>query len=463
MTKLIDIVLPDTDQEGTQSVLENWLKAVGDKVSAHEPLVEISTDKVTMEVSAPADGILKEILKNPSDDISPGEVLGRIAIGTTAAASDDTAAPASPAKRSADAPEAAVESATADSGRPARLSPLARKILESHQLSPESISAEINGSAPGGKISAEDVRAYLATKPAGKSGASSTDMRGKFSPLVRKLLSENSIQPEQISGSGRGGRITAKDVEAFLARPQAAPAAAAQPSSGIAGRMVPHSTTRIHTARHMVDSLLKTAPHVTAVFEADMSAVVAHRAANKQNFLDRGAKLTYTAYFVDALVQATEAAPEVNSRWHESALEIFQDINVGIAAATDRGLIVPVLHRAHTLSLFGIAEQLQALTAKAREGKLSGADVRNGTITITNHGVSGSLLATPIINQPQSAILGIGKLEKRVIVVEKDGKDTTEIKPMCYVTLTIDHRALDGFQANTFLGRFVERLLEWQT
>ena len=226
--------------------------------------------------------------------------------------------------------------------------------------------------------------------------------------------------------------------------------------------MIPHTSMRRQIAKHMVESLLRTAPHVTAVFDADMTAVVDHRAAHKQAFETKGIKLTYTAYFVKATAEALQAVPEVNSRWHDDALEVFEDVNIGVATALGKaGLIVPVIHRAQSLDLFGIATRLQTLTQKARAGKLLHEDVQHGTFTLTNHGVSGSLIATPIINQPQSAILGIGKLEKRLVVVEEKGRDTIQIAPRAYVTLTIDHRALDGFTANTFLSKFVESLEHW--
>jgi 2-oxoglutarate dehydrogenase E2 component (dihydrolipoamide succinyltransferase) len=192
-----------------------------------------------------------------------------------------------------------------------------------------------------------------------------------------------------------------------------------------------------------------------------MSAVMAHRNKHKAEFRKKGVNLTYTAYFVEAAVKALQAVPEVNSRWHAEALEIFEDYNIGVAAATENGLIVPVIHQVQKLDLFAVAERLQDLTGRARKGKLEQKDVQKGTFTITNHGMTGSLIATPVINQPQSAILGIGKMEKRVVVVEKNGKDTTQIKPMIYVTRTVDHRALDGFQANQFLTKFVEILENW--
>jgi 2-oxoglutarate dehydrogenase E2 component (dihydrolipoamide succinyltransferase) len=209
---------------------------------------------------------------------------------------------------------------------------------------------------------------------------------------------------------------------------------------------------RKRIAEHMVQSMA-TAPHVTAVFEADLSAVLRHREAH-------GKAYTLTAYFVRASVTALQAVPEVNSRWRDDGLELFEDCNIGIGTALpEGGLIVPVVPKAQTLALADTARVLADLTERARAGKLVPSEVQGGTFTISNHGVSGSLLAAPIvINQPQSAILGIGKLEQRVKVAS-DGGFTA--RPMVYVTLTIDHRALDGFQANAFLARWVEAIEQW--
>jgi 2-oxoglutarate dehydrogenase E2 component (dihydrolipoamide succinyltransferase) len=219
---------------------------------------------------------------------------------------------------------------------------------------------------------------------------------------------------------------------------------------------------RLAIAEHMSRSVA-TAPHVTAIFEADFSAIAAHRRAHKAAFEARGVALTYTAYIVAAAVEAMKVSPRVNSRWFDDRLEVYSDVNIGVGTALeDKGLIVPVIHRAQTLSLSGIAERLQETTAKARTGRLAPADVKGGTFSISNHGVSGSLVATPIIiNQPQSAILGVGKLEKRVVVREVGGVDTIQIRPMAYVSLTIDHRAIDGHQTNAWLTRFVEVLETW--
>ncbi|MFN2317089.1 MAG: 2-oxo acid dehydrogenase subunit E2 [Gemmatimonadales bacterium] len=226
--------------------------------------------------------------------------------------------------------------------------------------------------------------------------------------------------------------------------------------------MVRHSQMRRGIAAHMVHSVA-TAPHVTTVFDADLTKVIRHRELNRAEAEARGFKLTYTAYFVQATVKALQAVPEVNSRWHDDALELFDDCNIGVGTALENGgLIVPVIPQAQTLDLLQTADRLGDLTTRARGGKLTPADVQHGTFTISNHGVSGSIIATPIIiNQPQSAILGVGRMEKRVIVAEAYGHVMTEIRPMIYVTLTIDHRVLDGFQANQFLTEWVRAIEDW--
>ncbi len=275
----------------------------------------------------------------------------------------------------------------------------------------------------------------LGTRHAEPSAESRAPSAEELSPAVRRMIKERGLDAAKIKGTGRGGRITVEDVEAVAATST--------------NRMVPHTAMRKSIAAHLSQSMA-TAPHVTTIFEADLSAVLAHREATNK-------AATFTAYFVQATVAALRAVPEVNSRWHDQALELFDDCNIGIGTALeDGGLIVPVIQQAQTLSLVETAGRLADLTARARASGLTPKDVQGGTFTISNHGVSGSLVATPIIiNQPQSAILGIGKLEKRAVVVEGD---RIVAKPMIYVTLTIDHRVLDGFQANAFLTKWVETI-----
>ncbi len=404
MTDMIDIAAPADQQEGTFSVLKNWLKNPGDRVSKHEPVAELETDKVVLEVSAPADGVMGEYLKELEAEVEPGEVIARLRTGEAATAS------------AKDGP--VVET-------PKQTAPKQRKMI--------------------------------------------ADPERRLSPAVRKLIKEHRVDPSSISGSGRGGRITRQDVVDFVdsgglpAKPAAAKPDVPKPPSGpIPGKMVEVTTMRKKIAEHMAMSVA-TAPHVTAVFEMDLSAIIAHRKASKQAFADQGINLTFTAYFVAASAKALQTVPQVNSRYHGDHLELYTDCNIGVGTALgDEGLIVPVIHKAQGLTLMDIAARLQDATERARDGRLRPADVQGGTFSISNHGVSGSLVASPIIiNQPQSAILGIGKMEKRVVVEEVAGRDVIAIKPMAFVTLTIDHRVLDGHQTNAFLTKFVDVIQNW--
>ncbi len=405
---MTDILVP-FEQEGTKAIVRSWLKRVGDTVALNDPLVELETDKVTQEVPAPAAGVLREILLETDAEAVPGAILGRLG--------------------AADAPAA--------------------EALPDDRVEAES-----------GLALAGSAEAPRATSPGSAAGV--------LSPAVRRAVKQHGIDPAALAGSGRGGRLTRADVDRAVSERAAAPAsmpaapapAAAQAPGG--GRSIPHDRMRLAIAENMLASVT-TAPHVTAIFEADFSAIMAHRRKHKPAFERDGANLTFTAYVIAACVAAMRAAPAINSRWHADRLELLDDINIGVGTALgDKGLIVPVVARAQELSLLGIATRLGELIGRARDNKLTPADVRGGTFTISNHGVSGSLMATPIIiAQPQSAILGVGKLEKRVVVREVDGIDTIQIRPICYVSLTIDHRVVDGHQTNLWLSEFVETLESW--
>jgi 2-oxoglutarate dehydrogenase E2 component (dihydrolipoamide succinyltransferase) len=410
MPTFIEITAPAEQTEGTRLQVLRWLKAIGDTVSDQEPLLEIETDKVTVELPAPGTGVLREIIKAAQEEVVPGELLGRIEV----AAAPATAVP----------PEGAVQ-------------------RHSDQATGE-----------------HEVRPELSID---RSAAES------LSPSVRRLLKQHGFDPEEIFGTGTHGRITAHDV---IAHAQTVPSGAGRggeqsvvstPTESGEPTRVPHSLMRRTIASRMVESLLQKAPHVTTVFEADLAAVVAHRTRHRAKFGEAGAPLTLTAYFLAACVAAIRAVPETNARWTDDALEIFSTINIGVATALEKkGLVVPVVRDVATLDLLGIARKLSELTARARADRIKPEDVQGGTFTISNHGVSGSLVAMPIIiNQPQSAILGIGKLEKRVVVLEQDGAEVIAIRPRCYVSLTLDHRVMDGNRANQFLTVFVEKLEHW--
>ena len=417
---MIDVLVP-VEQEGTKAVVRAWLKQIGERVEENDPLVELETDKVAMEVPAPAAGVLREILLHSDEDAVPGAVLGRIAVEADEAESVRV-------EPSRDTPSSGSEKRSLGSARQRRSTNFARSAAAG--------GAEGQGTNGGGET--------------------------RFSPSVKRAILQHDIDPARIQGTGRGGRITRADVDRAVEQATRVEGVIPAALGDTRSHFLPHDRMRLAIAENMQRSLAE-APHVTAVFEADFSAIVAHREAHKAAFAKKGVKLTYTAYLVAAAAEAMKAAPAINSRWHADRLELYDDVNIGVGTALgSKGLIVPVLRNVQSLSLKGIAAGLDELIEKARTEKLTGADVRGGTFTISNHGVSGSLFASPIIiNQPQSAILGVGKLEKRVVVREVGGADAIQIRPMAYVSLTIDHRVVDGHQTNAWLSRFVEILESW--
>jgi 2-oxoglutarate dehydrogenase E2 component (dihydrolipoamide succinyltransferase) len=403
MAQLADVLVPP-NEEGTRATILRWCKQVGDAVVKDEPLVELETDKVTVEIPAPSDGTLVEVLKQVDAEVVPDEVLGRLSLDSESAPPRDMAPAA----------------ASAVPGKPpSALAPTA--------------------SAPATRAPAASATATPAASP-------------PLSPSVRRLLAEHATAAADIHGTGRDGRITAQDVIRHAEN------AAPQPATRI-----PHTAMRRRVAEHMTRSLLD-APHVTTLFEVELTRVLAHRARHAADYEARGARLTLTAYFVSACARALREHREVNATFHADALEQHADVNIGVGTALgNKGLIVPVIQRAHELSLFGIAQRLGQLVEAARGSKLTPEEVRGGTFTISNHGVGGSLLAAPIvINQPQVAILGVGKVERRVCAVQVEGGgEAIGVRSMCYLTLTIDHRALDAFQANAFLSSVVNALEQW--
>jgi len=273
------------------------------------------------------------------------------------------------------------------------------------------------------------------------------EVETRLSPAVRQALQQYGFDALKLTGTGRDGRITREDVDRAIAK-------------GSGSAEPPVDRMRQTIAENMVRAVNE-APHVTAVFEADFSAVAAHKAA----MADRGVKLSYTAYIVKAAAEAMAAAPQINGRWDKGRVAISPTIDIGVGTALgEKGLVAPVIRDAGSPSLEQIGQKLDELTAKAREGRLDRSEVSGGSFTISNHGVSGSLLAAPIIlHNGQAAILGIGKLQKRAVVREIEGEDTLVIRPMAYVTLTIDHRVVDAHQTNAWLTRFVEILESWPT
>jgi 2-oxoglutarate dehydrogenase E2 component (dihydrolipoamide succinyltransferase) len=394
---VIEVRVPE-EQEGTRAVVRAWLKQVGDAVAENDPLVELETDKVTQEVPAPAAGVLAEIVLDTDAEAVPGALLARI-----------------------ETDGAAVRKPLVPSEVEARLEP--------------------------------------AQRPSTRLGANG-DRETRLSPSVRRACLQHGIDPARIEGTGRNGRVTREDVDRAVS--SATIVTVGEPETAqprhFSAQDIPHDRMRLTIAENMVRAVGE-APHVTAVFEADFSAVAAHKAA----MAARGAKLSYTAYIVKAAAEAMAVAPAINGRWEKDRIAISRTVDIGVGTALgEKGLVVPVVKDAGAFSLEQIGGKLDDLTRRAREGKLERSDVSGGSFTISNHGVSGSLLAAPIIlHQGQAAILGIGKLEKRVVVREIGGEDVILVRPMAYVTLTIDHRVVDGHQTNAWLTRFVEILENW--
>ncbi len=295
---------------------------------------------------------------------------------------------------------------------------------------------------------------------------------GFLSPVVRRIAAERGVDPSAVVGTGAGGRVTKEDILAFVAAREAGPSAgaAAGTPAGAGGaahgatraERRPHSSLRRRIAERMIDSQ-RTSAHVLTVAEADLSAVVAHRAANRDGFAGEGVKLTLSAYFVSVLARSLRRFPMMNSSWTDDGMLIHPEVNIGVAVSLgDGGLIVPVVRKADELGLIETAREIDRLAAAARAGELNGEDVRGGTFTLTNYGTTGSLVAAPIINQPQIGILGTGTLQKRPVVITSDsGVDSIAIRPMVYLSLVFDHRALDGEAASGFLRSVKEGLEGW--
>ncbi len=416
---LIEIKLSADQTEGTQATVAQWLKRTGEKVVKDEPIIELETDKVMMEVIAPTTGILHKKLVLEGEPAEENKILGIIneSFGTI-----DESGLSNPSN------ELKIEQE------------------DKTETTPNYVSND---------LPRKDPSAGLPDPPS-----------TFISPAVRRLSQQHQLDLSQITGTGKNNRITSRDVKELLSTASnqidTAHDATVVPTAA-GSEIIPHTQMRKIIAEHMQHSV-QTAPHVTSVFDLDLSAIIKHRKANKQAFANQGTKLTFTAYFVAAAVQAIKHQPKINSQFHDHGLEVFKHVNLGFGTALgDDGLIVPVIQQAQNMNLLQIAQELTRLTDKARNNQLTQKEVQGGTFTISNHGVSGSLVATPIIiNQPQSAILGLGKMEKRVIVEEHNGQDMMVIKPMCYVSLTIDHRALDAHQTNDFLSHFKQYIEHYQ-
>jgi pyruvate/2-oxoglutarate dehydrogenase complex dihydrolipoamide acyltransferase (E2) component len=432
-----EVIMPQLGESVVEGTVTKWLKGEGEQVDEFEALLEVNTDKVDTEIPSPASGVLLKVYVGEGETVGAGTLLAMVG------------------EKGEQVPEAA-EAAPARPPTPAE----------------------------------PDKTVPAPAAPAVEAGRSRE--LGFISPVVARIAAEHDLDLTQIEGTGRGGRITKKDALAYMEkRAAAAPAAAPweSPASGelfrpseevygekaappapvsahAPGEVIPHTPVRRSIAEHMLRSV-QTSPHVTTVMEADMGRVAAHRAAHKAQFARDGVNLTYTAYFAAAAVEALKTVPVVNASWSDEGVVLHPHVNLGIAVSMgEEGLIVPVIKGAESLSLLALARAVNDLAARARSKELQTGDVQGGTFTITNHGVSGSLFATPIINQPQAAILGVGALQKRVVARELRGpdgsvQDVFAIRPMVYLTLTFDHRMLDGAIGDQFLGTIVQKLEGW--
>lgn len=416
------VLVPRLGEGVDEVTVTKWLKQVGDSINELEPLLEVNTDKVDTEIPAPASGVILRIDMQEGQVGKVGELLAVIG--------------------------AAGE--VVDSGHLAM-----GRAEESKVESQKSASATF------------DLRPATISQP-------STDL-GFISPVVAKIAAEHGVDLSQISGTGLSGRITKNDVLAFVesgkskvkgetAQPVTFQPSNIKPGAGTNATLIKHTAIRKSIAQHMVESK-HTSPHVLTVMEADMSKVIKHRTANKAAFERDGVNLTFTAYFMMAIVAGLKAFPQTNSSWTDEGLLVHKNINLGMAVSLgEDGLIVPVIKNADNLSLLAMARSVNDLAARSRNKKLQPDDVKGGTFTLTNHGVSGSLFAFPVINQPQAGILGVGAMQKRVVVVPaKDGtsEDAIAIRPMVYMSFVFDHRILDGASADWFLAKVKETLENW--
>ena len=428
-----DIVMPQMGESIVEGTITKWLKKPGDKVQRDEPLFEISTDKVDAEIPAPASGVLQEIKVAEGTTVQVNAIVGTIAADGEAAPAKSAPAPAAPTKAAAPAAPAKVEAAA-----PATAAP-------THE-------EESDGD------------------------------HARSSPLVRKIAREHNVDLSQVSGTGLGGRITKQDIQAFIDRPAAAatpapsysaPAPQAPPSRPSApaipstpapapypGDLVPMTNMRKIIAQRMIESR-RTSAHVHCMYEVDFTRIVNLRNKHKNGFEQRhGVRLTFMPFFVRAAIIALQQFPIINASTEGDSIRYHRYINVGIAVALDWGLIVPVLKNAGDLNFLGLQRGITDLGERARTKKLKPEDVEGSTFTVTNPGQFGAVFGLPIINQPNSAIMGVGGITKQpMVLTDKDGNDSIAIRSVVHMTLGYDHRLIDGAVADQFMA-LVKKTLE---
>ena len=435
-----NVMMPQMGESIAEGTIVRWMKRVGDAVDRDEPLFEISTDKVDAEIPSPAAGVLTDIRVQEGETVPVNSV---VAVIGGAAGREAAAAPLMDPATTEEASRA--EGGEMVGGR-----------------APELPSTAV-GQADGASTSAEDH-----DEPGDSHPESVEDVRRqKSSPLVRRIAKEHNVDIRLIKGTGISGRVTKQDILGFIesggparaggssvaGRP--APAPVYRPGENV--KIVPMSVMRKKIAEHMVLSA-HTSPHVYSVYEVNFGRVAALREKRKAEYEAAGVKLTFTAFIAKVIVDALRQFPMVNASIDGDNIVYKRDINLGIAVALDAGLIVPVIRSADEKNLLGLSRAINDLALRARSKKLNPDDVQQGTFTITNPGIFGALYGLPLINQPQVAILGVGAIEKRAVVLD----DAIAIRPMCHLTLGYDHRLIDGADAGRFLSFVKERLEKFE-
>jgi pyruvate dehydrogenase E2 component (dihydrolipoamide acetyltransferase) len=434
----VDVLMPQMGESIAEGTLSKWLKKLGDDVKRDEPLFEISTDKVDAEIPAPSAGTLVEI------KVQEGQT---VPVQTLVAVLETEKGAAVPASAPAPTPTAAKPEPAA-----------AAKTAPTPVATPAPTAAPVASPVP---------RPSSPVPPKGDGAETAEErLRRRSTPLVRKIASEHQLDISQIPGTGFAGRVTKQDILGFIEQAPAAAPAATGPRAPLPGaaavvhpaadpwpgdRVEPWSKIRRITADHMILSR-RVSAHVASFFEIDYSRVALLRARFKAGYAERGVNLTYLAFIVKACAANMRKHPVVNAAVSGESTIYRRDVNIGIAVALDWGLIVPVVKHADELSLLGVARAINDLGERARTKKLSPDDIQRGTFTITNPGGFGPYAGIPIINQPQVAILGVGTIEKRPKVVTQDGTDAIAIRTMGMLTMSYDHRVVDGADADKFLA-----------
>ena len=423
-----DVVMPQMGESIVEGTITKWMKQVGDTVERDEPLFEISTDKVDSEVPSPVAGILEKILVQEGETVEINTLVAKIGDGS-GGGKQEASAEAAPAEEKASEPAPAAKAA------------------------PAATAAAVNGKA--------------------ESAPADSGQRIRSSPLVRRLAKEHKIDLGQVTGTGQGGRISKKDIEAYLknreSKPASAPAAPSAPGETLgtfrpapAARFGNHtveplSTMRRKIAEHMALTM-RLAPHVSTIHQIDCSVIAKARDESKHEFLEQnGTKLTFMPFFLRASAAALKQFPEVNASLDGDQVVFHKDVNIGMAVALSGGLIVPVIPAVDEKSILGLQKAVNDLADRSRNKKLKPDEVSQGTFSISNYGSYGSLLATPAINQPQSAILGLGAIHKAPVVVG----DAIGIRSICFATLTFDHRIVDGALADQFMTHLKGVIENW--